>query len=103
MLADGEKILFLRSVPFTYTIADTTSTIVVAGEEAGTRSLFYAVVIAGHALASMNPGGGGGLTPADLGAVDLADEGTRWVRGWDNEARDALLAANKLRESDAAE
>lgn len=94
MLADGEKILVLAAV-FSYVAVSSTAVM-------NSEQLFYAVVVSGHALASASVTGGG-LAPVDLGLVLLSDEGTRWVRGWDNEARDALLAANKLRESDAAE
>lgn len=100
MLADGEKILYLREVPHIFTIVNTTNTVIAEAE--GERGVFHAVVVAGHALASVNPPNSGGVMPADLGQVDLFDEGTRWVRGWDREARDALLAANKLCASDDA-
>jgi hypothetical protein len=101
MLADGEKILFLRTMPLTYSIGNTTSTSL-SGLD-GERVLFYAVVVAGHALASVNPpGGGGGVIACDLGEVNLGEEGTRWVRDWNVAGRDALLAVNKLQESDDA-
>jgi hypothetical protein len=100
MLADGERILFLWGAPNARTIVNTSSTISLNSAD---HTVFYAVVVAGCAVASASSQGRG-VVPTDLGRVDLADEGTRWVRGWDQTAREALLAANKLTESvDAAE
>ena len=94
MLADGEKILFLRGCRHAFTIVehDEHDLSSIAAEPhsllRGCRSRTR--------IASVSPNGGG-VVPADLGEVNLADEGTRWVRGWDPAACDALLAANKLR------
>ena len=98
MLADGEKVLVLGSMVTGCTVFSSTTAFF-----SNTVLVYYAVVIAGCAMASVSPNGGG-VVPGNLGAVNLADEGTRWVRGWDPAARDALLAANKLAGSvDAAE
>lgn len=102
MLPDGEKVMGVGTTMQTIPAAEAFGTINVTTVFGTTAhdQCFYAVVIANRMIGSGNSGGG--VAPFDYGEPVPSDEGIRWVRGWDDSAKEAMLAAYKLHRSGLA-
>jgi len=93
VLPDGTKVMGVVTVRQPVTSETFVSTTLVFDD---TDELFRACVIANRMIGSGRANNGGGVVPIDYGELLLADEGVRWVRGWDESSEPALLAAYKL-------